>query len=65
MRVQPKGLWTIGANGRIDLVRRQGTFILVDHSEPLSGKPQWEFYSPGNPRATTELNKETFINLLA
>ncbi|MCK1390111.1 hypothetical protein [Bradyrhizobium sp. 1] len=64
MRFQPKGLWTIGANGRIDLVRREGTFILVDQSENLSGNPQWEYYAPGNARATTKLNKDTFIQLL-
>lgn len=64
LRVQPKGLWTIGANGRVDLVGRRGTFILVDRSEPLSGNPQWEFYSPSNRRAGTELSQVTFTDLL-
>lgn len=64
LRIQPKGLWTIGANGRVDLVGRKGTFILVDDSDALSGNPKWEFYSPGNPRSATALNEATFVNLL-
>ncbi|NEU95972.1 hypothetical protein [Bradyrhizobium uaiense] len=64
MRVQPKGLWTIGANGRVDLVGRRGTFILVDQSEALSTTSQWEYYAPGNPRAGIKFDKEAFIKLL-
>jgi len=40
MRVQPKGLWVIGANGRVDLVTKAASLILVDASEPLSGPPR-------------------------
>ena len=39
MRVQPKGLWIIGANGRVDLVTKSASYILVDESDPLSGHP--------------------------
>jgi len=36
MRFQPKGLWVIGANGRVDLITKAAAPILVDQSEPLS-----------------------------
>jgi hypothetical protein len=35
MRIQPKGLWIIGANGRVDLITKATAPILVDQSEPL------------------------------
>jgi hypothetical protein len=42
----PRGLWIIGANGRIDLriipvVGNSKTYMLVDQSEPLAGPAQW------------------------
>jgi hypothetical protein len=64
MRVQPKGLWVIGANGRVDLVTKAASLILVDASEPGSPAPDWEIYrsSQGQPR--TPLNRDTFLDLL-
>ena len=43
---QPRGLWIIGANGRIDLLvaPRSGgrrVFMLVDHSLPMSDRTDW------------------------
>jgi hypothetical protein len=42
----PRGLWIIGANGRIDLrimpsVGGSETYMLLDQSEPLNGPAQW------------------------
>ncbi|MFL4999495.1 MAG: hypothetical protein ACJ8DY_03820, partial [Xanthobacteraceae bacterium] len=42
----PRGLWVIGANGRIDLriiptVGQVETYVLVDESQPLSGPAKW------------------------
>jgi hypothetical protein len=64
MRVQPKGLWVIGANGRVDLVTKAASLVLVDSSEPLSGQPDWQTYGIREPRRSTPLNKDLFLNLL-
>ncbi len=44
--LQPRGLWIIGANGRIDLriipaVGSSELYMLIDQSEPLTGPAQW------------------------
>lgn len=43
-RFLPKGLWVIGANGRVDLVGRQTSCILVDEARPLSGFSSWQMF---------------------
>lgn len=64
VRVQPKALWTIGANGRVDLVGREGTIILVDQSVALSGAPEWVYYAPHDRKHATALSRESFLQLL-
>ena len=64
MRVQPKGLWIIGANGRVDLITATASFILVDESEPLSGTPNWQYYTSANKQRPTQLDQAQFISLL-
>lgn len=50
----PRGLWVIGANGRIDLriiplIGGTETHILVDQSEPLSRPAKWVRMPVGSP----------------
>jgi hypothetical protein len=50
----PRGLWIIGANGRIDLrivppVGGSETYLLQDQSEPFSGPAQWVRIPIGSP----------------
>src|SRR5436309_479317 len=50
----PRGLWIIGANGRIDLriippVGGTESYLLLDQSEPLSGPAQWVRVPIGSP----------------
>ncbi len=51
---KPKGLWVIGANGRIDLYTSKGTFILVDLAE-RGEAPRWTIF-----RATRKREGELF-----
>ena len=56
----PRGLWIIGANGRIDLritpsVGGSETYMLVDQSEPLVGPAHWILMPIGAP-----FERETF-----
>ncbi|MFZ0507288.1 MAG: hypothetical protein WAM29_04135 [Methylocella sp.] len=64
MRVQPKGLWIIGANGRVDLITATSSLILVDQSEPYSDTPDWRYYAPNNRRKPTQFDQAAFIELL-
>jgi hypothetical protein len=50
----PRGLWIIGANGRIDLrvvppVGSSETYLLLDQSEPFRGSAQWVKIPIGAP----------------
>ncbi len=45
--LKPKGLWVIGANGRVDLYSPKGAYLLVDiadHFQPA----KWVLYRPGD-----------------
>jgi hypothetical protein len=64
MRFRPKGLWIIGANGRVDLITRAAAPILVDQSEPLSKLRNWQLYDPSNHGRSAPLTPETFRDLI-
>jgi hypothetical protein len=64
MRVQPKGLWIIGANGRVDLITPTASYILVDKSDRLSGASDWHYYTSANRRQSTRLDDAQFVSLL-
>ena len=51
---KPKGLWVIGANGRIDLYTSKGSFIIVDLAD-YKGSPKWTIF-----RVTHKREGETF-----
>ena len=40
---RPKGLWVIGANGRIDLYTSKGAFVLIDRADALKN-PVWRLF---------------------
>lgn len=44
--VKPKGLWVIGANGRVDFFSRKGAFTLVDIADPFEGS-RWVLHRIG------------------
>lgn len=39
-RLEPRGLWIVGANGRVDLIVPPRHFILIDRAENFEA-PQW------------------------
>lgn len=45
--IQPKGLWVIGANGRVDMYSPKGAYALVDVGEKFQ-TPRWILYFIGN-----------------
>lgn len=62
IKVVPRGLWTIGANGRIDLITTKGLYMLVDFSEPFS-TPEWKVYGPDR-RKGVAFTEDAFFGLL-
>ena len=53
--IQPRHLWIVGANGRLDLIvaRRSGAgrrlFEIIDMSRPMSGASDWRLVWGGQP----------------
>lgn len=62
LTIKPKGLWIIGANGRIDILTTKGSYLLMDSAEQFS-KPQWKLFN-GDKRNGIDFNKQTFLQLL-
>lgn len=46
---KPKGLWVIGANGRIDLYTGKGAFVIIDQAEKFE-PPKWRLFRSENKR---------------
>ena len=46
IRLKPKGLWVIGANGRVDLYSRRNIFTLIDIADAFQ-PPQWILHRIG------------------
>ncbi|MCO7227740.1 hypothetical protein NH398_00630 [Halomonas sp. CnH100-B] len=60
---KPIGLWVIGANGRIDILTKEGSYILVD----LEGKDKasnWRVYTPNNRKKSIPFDKEFVLGLV-
>lgn len=60
---KPIGLWVIGANGRIDILTKEGSYILVD----LGGKDEpsnWRVYTPKNRKKSIPFDKEFVLGLV-
>ena len=56
---KPKGLWTIAANGRIDILSKKGSFMLVDFAEHFQ-TPNWNIYTAD--KKTKNIFNETAFN---
>lgn len=44
--IKPKGLWVIGANGRVDIYSPKGVFTLIDVADAFQA-PQWVLHRLG------------------
>lgn len=60
----PFGLWVIGSNGRLDVVAKNNTWLLIDKSLPLKSPQEWTLISRSIKNIETEFNQDTFRNLL-
>lgn len=63
MAIKPFGLWIMGANGRIDLMKATGNIILVDEAEQFQ-KPKWKVFLSNNRQQGIELNRSVFNEII-
>lgn len=57
----PRGLWVLGANGRMDLITRKGTRLIVYRNEEPEG---WLIVEADDRRKTTRFDEESFWDLV-
>ncbi len=62
LTIKPKGLWIIGANGRIDILSAKGNYMLVDYAEQFEA-PQWKLFN-GDKINGVELTEQIFLQIL-
>lgn len=63
LAIRPYGLWIMGANGRIDLIKSDGAFIVVDTAEQFAS-PKWKL-TPSTERAVSvDFNEELLTQIL-
>lgn len=59
----PRGLWTIGAWGRVDIITRTKTHILVALKQ--AERYQWELATPENRRQTKPFDEAALLELVS
>ncbi len=62
-RLEPRGLWIIGANGRVDLISGSSHFLLVDRSENFQPS-DWQVSSLGNRVHQRPLDRTLLAEML-
>src|SRR5579872_3103385 len=62
-RIEPRGLWIIGANGRLDFFARSGHYVIVDSAENLES-PDWRIAPLSKRQSLQPLNRESFTSAL-
>lgn len=62
LSIKPKGLWIIGANGRIDILSLMENYIIVDIAEQFQ-EPIWKVYR-NDRKKKFDFNQETFNKIL-
>jgi len=62
-RVEPRGLWIIGANGRLDFFRGPNHFLIVDTAENFD-PPKWRMAPLADRSRMVPLDRQTFMNAL-
>jgi hypothetical protein len=62
--MRPYGLWIIGANGRIDLVKGRDIYFIVDHARTFES-PNWHVAEPGSRQVSKPFDRARLEALLA
>lgn len=62
LTIKPKGLWIIGANGKIDILSTRGSYVIVDTAEQFE-TPNWKLYN-GDKKNWVDFTKQSFLQIL-
>lgn len=61
--IRPVGLWVIGANGRLDILTKEGAYILVDMAKE-GQNPDWKIYTPKDRTNSVSFDKNFIYKLV-
>ena len=61
--IEPRGLWIIGANGRLDFTRNGERYLITDESDNF-GSPSWHISAFSNRRQTERFDRGKLLSLL-
>jgi hypothetical protein len=64
LRFQPRGLWVIGANGRVDLITRKAAPILFDRAKPLARPTDWQLFDSHRSIGSVPLTQDVLLDLV-
>lgn len=62
--IEPRGLWIIGTNGRLDLTRDDERYLITDEAE-IFAHPSWRIAPFSNRRQLKRLDRDELLSLLA
>jgi len=60
---KPKGLWMIGGNGRIDIISKFGSYILIDVADAFQ-QPNWMIYTGPTKKEGIPFSKAELFKLI-
>ena len=63
LSIKPVGLWIIGANGRVDLITKNDSFIMVDLAD-WQENPKWTIFKSSDRRNAQIFSQEIFYELI-
>jgi Domain of unknown function (DUF4258) len=61
--IEPRGLWIIGANGRLDLSRGRDRWVILDTADPFD-PPQWHYAALSRREQLYPFNREALQSVL-
>jgi hypothetical protein len=63
LSLKPKGLWMIGANGRVDIISTVGNYILIDVANQFE-TPNWQLFKANDRQNGKPFNQTELFNLI-
>ena len=64
VRLEPRGLWIVGTNGRIDMISQTRHDLLIDQAD-LYDQPQWTISTFEDQLHPKPLTRERFVETLS
>jgi hypothetical protein len=63
VNIRPRGLWIIGTNGRIDLIKGDDVYLIRDHAKTFES-PDWHIAAPTERQNSRPFDKRRLEALL-